>query len=146
MLDSDGSGTMTKEELIDGIGMLGIEMEEKDVIALFEAADTDGDGVLTIQVCWCIYGERLTDTYFFLQQELAQGVAENEDIKCMMVSVDKEIREIFNGTAPWLDLLLMLTLFFQQWTLTEVEKYLWLSYKHTSIRLRLKRFVWLMLS
>ncbi|KAJ8423368.1 hypothetical protein Cgig2_026786 [Carnegiea gigantea] len=43
-IDTDGSGTITYEELKDGLTRLGSKLTEAEVQALYEAADQDGSG------------------------------------------------------------------------------------------------------
>eukprot|EP00759_Apiculatamorpha_spiralis_P044403 PhF_6_TR41345/c0_g1_i3/m.62746 len=47
-LDTNGSGTLTKEELQVGLSKYGMKLEEKDLQTLMKAYDRDGSGSITI--------------------------------------------------------------------------------------------------
>lgn len=46
-LDSDGNGTISKTELMQGLGELDITVEESKVDSFFTMVDVDGDGEIS---------------------------------------------------------------------------------------------------
>ncbi|CAN0928261.1 Calcium-dependent protein kinase 4 [Linum grandiflorum] len=68
MIDTDNSGTITFEELKDGLQRVGSELMESEIKALMEAADIDNSGTLD-------YGEFLAATLHLNKMEREDNLA-----------------------------------------------------------------------
>ncbi|KAK9082685.1 hypothetical protein Scep_029156 [Stephania cephalantha] len=71
MFDRNGDGTITKKELNDSLEKLGIFISNKDLSAMIEKIDVNGDGCIDIDEFGELYQNIMAD----------QGQDEEEDIK-----------------------------------------------------------------
>ncbi|KAH6834105.1 calcium-dependent protein kinase 2 [Perilla frutescens var. hirtella] len=67
MLDADGSGTITYEELKQGLKKVGSELMESEILALMNAADIDNSGTID-------YGEFLAATLHMNKMEKEENL------------------------------------------------------------------------